>query len=381
MSLTRILAALVIASGIVGCDDDPNEPKGDPTIAIVSGSAQTGGIVGQALGQQLVAKVTNANGTPAVGVTVNWTVAAGGGSVSPASSVTDASGHARTTLTLGPGAGNHTVKAALATKPAIAVNFTTVAVLNITVEGGAGQAATVGQALPTAFTARVSNDLNQPVPGVTVNWAVTAGGGSVAPAQSVTNASGLATTTLTVGPTEGNNQVTATIAGTPAASTVFSAAGQWETFVSTMNSAGEPTNTNVPAVGTATYKLVNGTSISYTVTVPSGLTGTWTGLHIHGPLVPPATTVGVVVNLCPTTVTCTINASGGFDVSGSFTGANVPASWGATEQARLDSLVKIMRRSDGTAYTNLHTSVNPTGQIRGPIVVRPPAPAPARRED
>jgi Domain of unknown function (DUF4082) len=75
-----------------------------PTITKVGGDNQTG-TSGTALSSPLAVKVEN-GGNPQSGVTVNFTVTAGGGSVSPATAVTDASGEATTTLTLGstPGA-------------------------------------------------------------------------------------------------------------------------------------------------------------------------------------------------------------------------------------------------------------------------------------
>ncbi|BAY18544.1 Ig domain protein group 1 domain protein [Anabaenopsis circularis NIES-21] len=66
----------------------------------VSGDNQTG-TTGNALPNPLVVKVVNAQNTPQAGVTVNFSVTMGGGSISPTSAVTNASGEASTTLTLG----------------------------------------------------------------------------------------------------------------------------------------------------------------------------------------------------------------------------------------------------------------------------------------
>ncbi|AFY40834.1 N,N-dimethylformamidase beta subunit family domain-containing protein [Nostoc sp. PCC 7107] len=66
----------------------------------VSGDNQTG-TTGNALPDPLVVKVINAQNSPQAGVTVNFSVTMGGGSVSPTSTVTNASGEASTTLTLG----------------------------------------------------------------------------------------------------------------------------------------------------------------------------------------------------------------------------------------------------------------------------------------
>ncbi|MES1024409.1 N,N-dimethylformamidase beta subunit family domain-containing protein [Gloeocapsa sp. BRSZ] len=75
------------------------------TITKVSGDNQTG-TAGTTLPAPLVAQVKDAAGNPQSGVTINFTVDSGGGSVSPTSAVTDTNGQASTVLTLGaaPGA-------------------------------------------------------------------------------------------------------------------------------------------------------------------------------------------------------------------------------------------------------------------------------------
>jgi hypothetical protein len=66
---------------------------------------------GSTLPEQLVVEVRDDSANPAAGVSVTFTVTTGGGSVSPVSAVTDASGLAMTSFTLGPGPGVHTVSA------------------------------------------------------------------------------------------------------------------------------------------------------------------------------------------------------------------------------------------------------------------------------
>lgn len=76
------------------------------SILKVSGDNQSG-VGGTTLPNPLVVQVINGAGTPQAGITVNFAVTSGGGSVSPTSAVTNASGQASTVLTLGtvPGAG------------------------------------------------------------------------------------------------------------------------------------------------------------------------------------------------------------------------------------------------------------------------------------
>ncbi|MBG1245351.1 N,N-dimethylformamidase beta subunit family domain-containing protein [Nostoc sp. NZL] len=66
----------------------------------VSGDNQNGA-TGGVLPNPLVVRVVNAQNNPQSGVTVNFDIVSGGGSVSPATVLTDGSGQASTTLTLG----------------------------------------------------------------------------------------------------------------------------------------------------------------------------------------------------------------------------------------------------------------------------------------
>src|SRR2546422_9529052 len=81
----------------------------------VSGDAQTGR-VGAPLGAPFVVRAIDATGKPVAGLSVAWTVTAGGGSASPASTTTDGSGLASATLTVGNtvGTNNQTVTASAA---------------------------------------------------------------------------------------------------------------------------------------------------------------------------------------------------------------------------------------------------------------------------
>lgn len=75
-------------------------------------------------------------------------------------------------------------------------NFATLTKVN-----GDNQIGTAGAALANPFVVQVKDGAGNPQSGVTVNFAVTNGGGTVAPASAVTNASGQASTTLTLGTT------------------------------------------------------------------------------------------------------------------------------------------------------------------------------------
>jgi alpha-tubulin suppressor-like RCC1 family protein len=92
-------------------------------------------------------------------------------------------------------------------------NTTGPVIASLVLASGAGQTAPAGSTLPLPLTVRAQDQANQPVSGVTVLWEVTAGGGSVSPAQSITGSDGLASTTLQLGSAAGTNTVTATFSG------------------------------------------------------------------------------------------------------------------------------------------------------------------------
>lgn len=96
----RTYAALLLTAcqgNGLGPGDDPRPPV---AIAVEAGNGQSG-IVGQALAQPIVVRVTDAEGRGVGGVSVTFTAAAGSGSFEPASAVTDEQGEANAAWTLG----------------------------------------------------------------------------------------------------------------------------------------------------------------------------------------------------------------------------------------------------------------------------------------
>jgi Malectin domain/Domain of unknown function (DUF1929)/Glyoxal oxidase N-terminus/Bacterial Ig-like domain (group 1) len=91
----------------------PQNLAASSTITIVSGDGQTG-TVGTTLSSPLVVLVKNSSGNPQSGVTVTFTVTGGGGTLSAGNAVTNASGQASTTLTLGKAALQNSVRATAA---------------------------------------------------------------------------------------------------------------------------------------------------------------------------------------------------------------------------------------------------------------------------
>jgi hypothetical protein len=95
-------------------------------------------------------------------------------------------------------------------------NNTTTALTATTIQASSatnGQTGVVGTALAQPVAVVVADQNGAPLANATVNWAVTAGGGSVASATSVTDANGNATVVWTLGTTVGTDSLMASIAG------------------------------------------------------------------------------------------------------------------------------------------------------------------------
>ena len=87
---------------------------------------------------------------------------------------------------------------------------------SLTVVSGGGQSGVVGQALAQPVVVRV-NAGSQPVPGITVGFAVSAGGGSVSRTSAVTDQAGTVTVTWTLGGQLGNQALTVSAGSLPPA--------------------------------------------------------------------------------------------------------------------------------------------------------------------
>ena len=90
-----------------------------PATIVVSAVDQQSGMAGSTLAP-LTVLVTDGSGAPLRGAVVTFSVAAGGGRVSPTNVKTDATGHASTTFTLGALPGTNTVVASVYGSPATA---------------------------------------------------------------------------------------------------------------------------------------------------------------------------------------------------------------------------------------------------------------------
>jgi alpha-tubulin suppressor-like RCC1 family protein len=150
------------------------------------------------------------------GATVRFN-ATGGGSANPDSAVSDANGRVATVWTMGTSVGSQTLTATLlAGQAPIVLNTTTTpdtstATRIVTIDGGDNQAALVSTQLPQPLRVRVTDRFNNPIAGDIVVFSDSLGSGDqVTPSTAVTNTSGIATTTLSLGPRVGQHIVRVT---------------------------------------------------------------------------------------------------------------------------------------------------------------------------
>src|SRR5215211_1580915 len=87
---------------------------------------------------------------------------------------------------------------------------------------GDGQAGVPGSSLPQPLRVLVTDDEDNPVPGVVVNWSVIDGGGSITPT-STTDATGTALATFTLGAAVAEQHAQAQVSGSSLAPVIFSA--------------------------------------------------------------------------------------------------------------------------------------------------------------
>lgn len=165
-----------------------------------------------ALPQPIVVSAQDANGVPVPGVTVTFSVALGGGSVSPATAVTNASGLAQTQMTLGPTAGTQIVLVSanqFASTGIAEIAGATPALGLAYAQAGNNQTAPANTTLPTPLTLTVADSNGTVLPDIPVAWLVTAGGGSVNALATVTDNSGKISANWTLGSLVGSQTVQA----------------------------------------------------------------------------------------------------------------------------------------------------------------------------
>ena len=126
------------------------------------------------------------------------------------------------------------------------------------------------------------------------------------------------------------------------------------TYVATLSGANEVPARATSATGTATY-VMTGNLVTYSVTV-NGLTAAATGSHIHA--APAGANGNVIVPYVTAAVSSGVVTSGTIDLSQPIVNG--------TTSITGDSLRTLL--NNGGAYTNVHTSAFPGGEVRGQIL-------------
>ncbi|MEP6834059.1 MAG: leishmanolysin-related zinc metalloendopeptidase [Gemmatimonas sp.] len=234
--LWRAVAGVIVATAVAACGGNSRDDGGGgiivepppppvPTTLEANSNISIAGVVGTAAPVVPSVTLRDASRKVMAGVYVRFTTS-GGGKIVNDSSKTDASGVATSgTWTLGTAAGIQTVSATTATLSA--VTFTSQvapgAVQRIAAVFTTTQQAAVNSPVALAPSVRAFDQFNNVVSGVTVTFSIVSGGGTIAGAQKVTGADGVATLdSWKLGTTPGSQQVRADATGA-SANVLFSA--------------------------------------------------------------------------------------------------------------------------------------------------------------
>jgi plastocyanin len=341
-SVRVVLGVAAAAASLAGlsCSSSDTAPPPSPAIAMTataSGNGQTAQ-VGTALPLPLRVVVT-LSGAPQVGTTVSWAAQGTGASVGSATSVTDASGIATATWTLGSTVGTQNATATLAGATGSPVTFSATAtaapvplIAKAPTASGDAQSGTVG--FPLTNPLRVLVTLSGAAQaGTTVTWAAAGTGAAVNPLTSVTDASGIATTTWTLGQTAGAQSATATLAGATGSPVQFgaTAAPRAAAFLSLASGDAQSASVGSPFANPLKVKAadqfgngVSGVTVTWAVATGSASVAPSSSNTDASGLAQASLTAGALVG--PATVTATSGILTGSPVTFNATVAALPTS-------------------------------------------------------
>ncbi len=189
------------------------EPVSLPSQLSIPGSSSLDGEINRRLANPLRVRVLDDNNAGVSAETVFFSIAEGSGRLSPARTRTDADGYAEVGFTP-QSSGTIEIEVTSGTLDPVSFTITTGEPPDaITVVSGNNQSGRPGAALANPFVVEVIDENDDPVPDVTVTFAVTAGGGTLSETSVDTNNNGRAQTTLTLGSEPGDNTVAARVTG------------------------------------------------------------------------------------------------------------------------------------------------------------------------
>jgi hypothetical protein len=208
------IAATVVLAACSGSDS--TSPAAPAAAAVIPVSTIETATVGRALATPFEVRVTDAAGSPVAGATVTWAVAAGGGTLSSASSTSGSNGIASVRWVPGTAAGDGLVVATAAGATArFAVQLVADAPVSMSMVDGESQEALVGSELASPLSLLVRDQYGNGVPSVGVTWEVRSSDQSdlLFDASPKTNTSGRAYALFRVGNDAGERHVVAKING------------------------------------------------------------------------------------------------------------------------------------------------------------------------
>ena len=201
---------------------------------------------------------------------------------------------------------------------------------SITKTAGDAQVAPAGTALPESLAVTVKDQSGAVLPGVSVTFAVTSGGGSVSPGSRVTDAAGIAKTRRTLGPGAGTQLVTASAGSvTPVQ---FTAVSQINGAVNVANTTTGPLTDTVGAVRAESLTVlvtdqnatpVPGIAVGWTsvggsvssASVPTSAAGLSKVRFTYGTVATSQSATATVTGLVGSPVAISLNATAGTAVS------------------------------------------------------------------
>ena len=245
---------------------------GPASLTLNAGDGQTA-IAGQAVVVPPSVEVRDAFGNVVAGAEITFSVTSGGGSVTGSPATADGSGLAAVgSWVLGPTVGPNTL---IATAPGVAdtVTFSATSVAGaaaqMSLASGDAQTDTVGATLSVPYAVLIADVNGNGVSGVTVSWAVTAGGGSIG-GLSTSDGSGIAVATHTFGQAVGSQSVEASVSGL---------SGSPVTFTSTA-SAGAPSTLSIVQGDGQTATVGTEVATSPAVRVEDAFGNTTSGIDV-----------------------------------------------------------------------------------------------------
>ena len=191
-------AAFFAAATIAACHSDSTGPSATAAAIAPATTPSAGPAVSTSVPGPTV-KVTSSDGTPVEGAIVTFAVTAGGGAIQYPTATTDAQGIASSGLwQIGPKVGVNTLAAAIEGVAPLSFTVTSTpgAPSKVAVNSGDAQQGAPGSTTSSPLAVRVTDAGGNVKPGVTVTFAVLAGGGSIAGATATSDAQGIATSGL-----------------------------------------------------------------------------------------------------------------------------------------------------------------------------------------